>query len=57
MIALLERIRAAIAAKLAAARAIIEAGFNPQPPAPVEPPPAPVEPTPAPVDPTPEEKP
>ena len=44
MVALLERIRAAIAAKLAAARAIIDAGFNPQPPTPVEP--TPEEPTP-----------
>ena len=55
MLALLEKIRAAIAAKLAAARAIIEAGLNPQPPAPVEPMPPLVEPTPAPVEPTPEE--
>ena len=44
MLAILERIRAAIAAKLAAARAIIDAGLNPTPPAPVEP--TPVEPTP-----------
>ena len=46
MFALLERIRAAIAAKLAAARAIIEAGLAPTPPTPVEPEPEPTPTTP-----------